>query len=71
MVKKDLQMVTSEVIREEQGDDFLQAVVIKNKRNEAIVGWYNSPCMKRESFYEKLKYVLTKHDGRYLAGGYE
>lgn len=40
--KKGLQLMTSEVVREEEGDYFIEAVVLKSKRNKAIFGWYNS-----------------------------
>lgn len=33
-----------------------------------IVGWYSSPCMKRDAFYKNIKHVLTKHNVHHLAG---
>lgn len=68
LLKRNLQIITAEVIREEHGEDFIHALVLINKRNKAIVGWYNSPGNSRQFFYEKLKYVLTKYNVRCPAG---
>lgn len=55
LVKKGLQILTEEIIRKEDGDDFVQAIILENKRKEAIAGWYNSPCMSRKGLYDTLK----------------
>lgn len=68
LVKQELKMELVDVIRKEQGHNFIHAIVMQNKQKEAIVGWYNSPGTKRQIFHDELKTVLTKYNLHCLAG---
>lgn len=68
LVKQDLQLILAEVIREEHSNNFIHALILKNKDNEAVVGWYNSPVTSRKYFHDMLKQKMLKHNVRYLAG---
>lgn len=68
LVKKGLKLILDEVIRKEYGNNFIHAVILKNDRGEALVGWYNSPGTSQQYFYDELKNTLTKHKLHCLAG---
>lgn len=48
MAKIELQLVTAEIIREEHLENFVQEIMLTNRRDEAIVGWYNSPTTQKD-----------------------
>lgn len=50
LIKKELKIVTAEILREKHRDNFVHAIVITNRNDEAFIGWYNSPNMEREYF---------------------
>lgn len=52
LTKTGLQLELAKVIRTEEGNNFIHAVVLQNKKRESIVGWYNSPGTKRAVFYK-------------------
>lgn len=68
LARKSLQLIISEVIKEEHGRDFIHALVLTNSKEEAIVGWYNSPTTSRKYFNEKLTKVMREYNVRCLAG---
>lgn len=60
LTKQGLQLELVDVIRKEQENNFIHAIVMQNKQKEAVVGWYNYPGTKRQVFNDELKAVLTK-----------
>lgn len=68
LTRSELQITTAEVIREEEGNNFIHAIILTNRKNETIVSWYNSPTTNRQYFYDKLKNTLNNRDVRCLAG---
>lgn len=68
LVRREVRLVLTEVIRKEHGNNFIHAVVRKNEQDEAFVGWYNPPGTSQQYFYNELKSTMTKHDVRCLAG---
>lgn len=68
LARKELQMITAEVMRGEHGRNFVHIVIKINESKEAIVTWYNSPSTSRQFFYAKLKQVIMKYNLRCLAG---
>lgn len=68
LTRQELALITAELIREEHGNNFIHAVVLINKRKEAVVGWYNSPGTRRQYFKEKLENIMQKYNVRCLVG---
>lgn len=68
LARKELQITTTEVLREEGRNYFIRTIVLTDKKNEAIVGWYNSPGTSRQNFQGGLKRIMRIHDVRCLAG---
>lgn len=41
--RQELRLVAEEVVRQKYGNNFIHAVILTSKRNEAILGSYSSP----------------------------
>lgn len=54
IIRNNLQLVTTEVMRKNDKNDFAQAILLLDKEEKAYVGWYNSPMMGREAFKTAL-----------------
>lgn len=50
IIHTDLQLVTAEVMRLHDKEDFDQAIVFTDKDERAYIDWYNSPLMGKEAF---------------------
>lgn len=70
VVKTCLNLVTAEVVRINDGNDFAQAIVLTDSDERAFIGWYNSPVMTRKAFGEKLDKLLAQYDVQFVAGDF-
>lgn len=70
LIKSELQLVTAEVMRIQDGNDFAQAVVLTDREERAYVGWYSSPVMSRAAFREAITRLHKDYDVQFLTGDF-
>lgn len=68
--KAELDLVTAEKLRIDEGNDFAQAIDLTDKEEKAYVGWYNSPAMSRKAFNETLERIQTEYDVQRTLGDF-
>lgn len=70
VIKTCLNLVTAEIVRINEGDDFAQAIVLTDKDEREFIGWYNTPVMTRRAFGEKLEKLLAEYDVQFVTGDF-
>lgn len=70
VVKTCINLVTAEVVRINDGNDFAQAIVLMDKDKRSFIGWYNSPGMTRRAFGEKLEKLLEDYYVQLISGDF-
>lgn len=68
IIKMKLKLERAEVLTLNNGNDFVQDIVLTDREKRAYVGWYNSPMMKKDTFGNKLRRILTKYDTQIKVG---
>lgn len=70
LIKAELQLVTAEIKRVQNGNDFAQAVVLTDREERAYVGWYSSPVMSRAAFKETITKIHNDYDVQFFTGDF-
>lgn len=67
IIKTELQLVTAEIVKVYNGNNFAQAVVLTEMEERAFIGWYNSPLMSREALKGKLTKLYQDYNVQFIA----
>lgn len=43
LLKQEIKMITADIVREEHGDDFVQAIVLNDRKDEKLMGVVQLP----------------------------
>lgn len=68
IIRTELQLVTSEVMRKHNTNNFAQAIVLTDTNERAYIGWYNSPLVSREAFNSKLTRLHNDYNIQVIVG---
>lgn len=60
LMKHQLKLYTVEVVRKEGSNEFIQAIIVTNKKKEFIFAWYSSPGTSRQHFHDTIKRLMKK-----------
>lgn len=70
IIKAELQLVTAEIKRIHEGNDFAQAIVLTDREEKAYIGWYCSPMMSRDAFRNELTKLYKDYDVQFITGDF-
>lgn len=70
IVRTELDLVTAEKLRVDEGNDFAQSVVLTDMGETVFVGWYNSLSISRRAFKETLEKVHADYDVQFTLGDF-
>lgn len=70
IINTQLQLVTAEIRKIQEGNDFAQAVVLTDREERAYIGWYSSPVMSKDAFYDALTKLHKDYDVQFFKGDF-
>lgn len=70
IIKTKLQLITAEIRKVQEDNDFAQAIILTDKDEKAYIGWYSSPVMSKDAFHDTLEKIYKDYDVQFCTGDF-
>lgn len=68
--KKSIRLETVELVRLQEGVNFMRCVVLLDRMELELVAWYSAPTVTVERYVEEISMILTEYDVQVMTGDF-